>query len=206
MAIDLTNPTMKAAWEKMTDDGRAFLTKLDGWLDTLPDQQRDSAIDALSTVTEQSLATQSTNDTRTPAEVKFDLEQSGRLYTEEGQLEYKRAIARVFDNVFAAESDDQPAPPSERPLGTIAGCPVTGYHSDSPPYELYYASLTWNGLEISTDGETWINLGTGEAIEGLYELGTCGDMHLHEWDKIKALTQTDVVEQLIALMQQAKAP
>jgi hypothetical protein len=208
-------------------------------------------------------------DTRTPAEIKYDAERNGTLYTPEAAAELlmadeppvtepKQTKARLLafldgipdqhkdmamlglelvcyahgdrpipDRLHSAVMADQyerarayamaqdaaqptPAPEERYPditIGTIDGCAVIGHYSDETPYELYCASITWNGLHFSTDGTDYINLDLGNALEGgvglaaenLQELGGCGDMHLHEWGKVKELAQSDVMEQLIAL-------
>ncbi len=130
-----------------------------------------------------------------------------RLHTAVLAEQYERARGRAM-----AEAAEKPTPaPDERypdiPLGTIAGCAVIGHYQYEAPHDLFSASLTWNGLHVSTDGDSYINLDLGHALEGgegpaavsLHELGGCGDMHLHEWGMVKALARTDVVEQLIAL-------
>lgn len=77
------------------------------------------------------------------------------------------------------------------PIGEIAG--ETVYADYSEDGELFGADLEWNGLNLRTDGYTYLRLGVGEECE-FY-----GDMTLPEWGKVRELASTTVVEQLIAL-------
>jgi hypothetical protein len=79
---------------------------------------------------------------------------------------------------------------SEALIGTIAGCAVTGSYHDG---KLYYASLVWDGLKVSSDGEHFVNL-------DLEEGESVGDIWLTDWKRLKALIETGIVEQLIAMV------
>lgn len=108
-------------------------------------------------------------------------------------------LARQQQPQPEAEAKQPDDPPWDIPIGTIAGCAVTGSYSDDAPHELFSAGMEWNSLTFHTDGTDYINFTLGEAGDGYKELGCVGDMHLWEWGKIKELAQTDIMEQLIAL-------
>jgi hypothetical protein len=84
------------------------------------------------------------------------------------------------------------------PIGTIDGAAVLASYTHDG--EIYSAEMTWHGMEIYTDGETYVNLNTGNDPGNA--LGCVGDMHIHEWETVKALAQTGVMDQLIALARQ----
>jgi hypothetical protein len=80
-------------------------------------------------------------------------------------------------------------------LGSIAGCQVEGHYHEQT---LYSADLTWRNLQIGTDGAGFLNLCIDDTAIG--QAGDSeGDLSLSEWASIKALAQTDIVEQLVAL-------
>jgi hypothetical protein len=82
-----------------------------------------------------------------------------------------------------------------KPLGTIVGRPVEGHYYE---HTLYSAAMEWRGLRLTTDGTDYLNLGIGDIPIG--ETGeSLGDLSMTEWASIKALAQTDIVEQLVAL-------
>lgn len=82
-------------------------------------------------------------------------------------------------------------------FGEIDGITVYGqyYDEDGAPSVVV---MTWNGWQIETDG-TWLWLPTtGDSV---------GNMRVSDWQRIKELAQTDVIERLIAMGQEwAKTP
>jgi hypothetical protein len=120
------------------------------------------------------------SDPRTPAEIRYDAERSGALYTKPDTA--------------------PPATPTERgywttPLGMIDGLPVTGHYDNTM---LFSAALEWHGLQISTDGVNYLNLDIDDIALG--ETGeSVGDLSFTDWARLRALTQTDIVERLVAL-------
>ncbi len=80
------------------------------------------------------------------------------------------------------------------PIGTIDGAPVLGSYMENG--KLYAAKVLWQGQQISTDGDTYLNLGLDS------EHGCVGDMSLLEWGMSKALAQAGIVEQLIEMARQ----
>lgn len=69
------------------------------------------------------------------------------------------------------------------------GTPVIGiYDIDGTPM---LVEATWHGRRISTDGEVYLALDCGEGA------GVEGDIGIDEWQDIKALAHTTVVEELL---------
>ena len=75
------------------------------------------------------------------------------------------------------------------PIGTIEGQEVTAERVDEG---LTVYAVRWGGLELFTDGTEFVNI---QPVTG----GCEGDMTLEQWVTIKALAQTDVIEQLLEL-------
>ena len=80
-------------------------------------------------------------------------------------------------------------------IGHIDGFPVLAHYmidvNDPGEDGLAWATVEWNGINVSTDGDSYLNL----PITG--DMG--GDMKPAEWPLIKRLAQTDVCERLITL-------
>jgi len=84
------------------------------------------------------------------------------------------------------------------PVGSIHGCAVYAARYDEPGEEshgqLYRWSLDWNGKTITVYDDC--------DILSIYPTGntTCkGDIHLGDWQWLRSLAQTDIVERLTAL-------
>lgn len=111
-----------------------------------------------------------------------------------GQLERQPVAAPVVcEEAAEAESDEE-----DVPVGSIHGIPVYGRYFNDPGQsyhgELYAVEIEWNDrvIELRIDGDT-LNIDPLEPAE------LCGDIHLSDWQWLRALAQTDVVEQLWAL-------
>lgn len=76
-------------------------------------------------------------------------------------------------------------------IGTIKGCSVLANYSESG--KLYSATLTWQGLRVSTDAEHYICLDSNPTADGI------GDIPIATWHIVRDLVQCDVIEQLTEL-------
>lgn len=114
------------------------------------------------------------------AEALYDLEKGGAAYD---------APERAVQVALANE---------DTPIGTIHGCEVYGSYHNEPGQsyhgQLYGVEVEWNGrtIDYRLDSDT-LNIDPMECAE------LVGDIHLDDWRWLRALAQTDVVEQLIAL-------
>lgn len=145
-----------------------------------------------------------TTDTRTPAEIAYDRLKDGSAYVQpglppevaSGEMTLLRYVARTIDQAMHT-TDDAPAAGSRDDvlIGHIDGCPVLAHYitdvNDPDDDSLAWATVVWNGIEISTDGRSYLNL----PMTG----GMGGDMEPSEWLGIKQLAQTDVCERLMAI-------
>lgn len=102
---------------------------------------------------------------------------------------------------YAARWIDQhlptPQPTEDVLIGHIDGCPVLASYSDETG-KLYAAELTWHDLKVSTDGRSYINLPSSDDDPNC---GCVGDVSLMDWQRIRALIQSGVIDQLVALAQ-----
>lgn len=145
-----------------------------------------------------------TTDTRTETERAYDSLKDGSAYTKpqelkvwiDQQLEDETAIATWIDALPAAHPcEEKDGSHSNILLGHIDGYPVLAHYMPDDPDEgggaLGWAKMAWNGIEIGTDGDSYLNL----PMDGCFG----GDMKPAEWQTVKALAQTDVCERLMAL-------
>lgn len=105
----------------------------------------------------------------------------------------RRLIFRLFDLIFQTT---QPCERSEVlcdiPIGEIDGCAVRAKYMDAEfEYGLSEAKIVWNGIEIRTDGHSYLGL----PMSG----GFSGEMTPAEWLAINTLAQNDICQRLMAL-------
>jgi hypothetical protein len=120
-----------------------------------------------------------TLDIRTEADRRYDAARDGSAYVKAASFEPSTS-PRSRDNVLIGHTD---------------GCEVRAHYMaddcDEGNGGLAWAEVVWNGLTISTDGCSYLNLPTSG--------GMSGDMEPLEWLAVKTLAQTDVPERLMAL-------
>ncbi len=146
--------------------------------------------------------------TRTPAQPKehsplfYELKDwIDSHFDEEEQAEPIAAdpMTKIFEILELIEDESLSAPqPADGhhdiPIGTIDSAVVLGSYMENG--KLYAAKVVWQDHQISTDGDTYLNLGLDS------EHGCVGDMSLLEWGMSKALAQAGIVEQLIEMARQ----
>jgi hypothetical protein len=123
-------------------------------------------------------------------EYSYQAEYDGDLWLHE---QAQQLAAQLAD-----EQGERDAAVEDTLIGTIHGCPVYGSSYNEPGEDcdgqLYKWYLEWNGKTIAVydDSQALTIDPTGPAP-------CTGDIELNDWQWMRALAQTDLVEQLIAL-------
>jgi len=136
----------------------------------------------------------------TEAERRYDAERDGSAYAKADQFDYEAQRTATFqklDVIAARVQSSRDSGHENILLGHIDGCEVRAeYMPDDPDEgngELAAAKVTWQGITIATDGDSYLSL----PMDG----GFVGDMEIAQWAVIKRVAHTDIPERLIALAQ-----
>jgi hypothetical protein len=136
-----------------------------------------------------------------------------RDFLNSGILEQMRAAAVAWGCGEPPAAPAPPAPPErcgpnqfrETPIGTLeSGEIVNGAYSldsSSGVWKLFSARVMWHGVEIATDGESYISL-PEQLDTDRYPAAGMGDVTLGVWALIGDLMRARVVEQLTTLARQ----
>jgi hypothetical protein len=124
-------------------------------------------------------------------EHSYQAEHDGRVWLDE---QAQQLAAQLADE----QAQQQAQADEDTPIGTIHGYTVYGARFNEPGEDchgqLYKWSLDWNGKTISVyDDSQALNIHTTGPVSCM------GDIDWDDWQWMRALAQTDLVEQLIAL-------
>lgn len=115
-------------------------------------------------------------DARTPAEIAYD-------------------AMRLSPAPVAAPLAKQSTLAADVPIGMVDGCQVLADYDEDG--DIYQACMTWQGLEISTDGYSYFHLVKDEDSKA----GCDGDIDFAQWQLLSQAVKAGVVDALIELAQ-----